>query len=84
MIKMTILDEKAKCILRLNGALVTNHEGKEVLVGLTVSESDFILTFDELEETERDINELVYMQLRHKHLTARLMQILAPDDAGLH
>jgi hypothetical protein len=77
---MTLLDEKSKFVLRSNGSLVTNNEGDEVLLGLTASESDFVLTFAERPDQDHEAAaQLLYVNLRHKHLKARVMRLLQPN-----
>lgn len=77
---MTPLDEKSKFVLQSNGSLVTNEDGDEVLLGLTPSESDFVLTFAERPEQDHEAPaQLLYVNLRHKHLKARVMRLLPPD-----
>ena len=69
---MTILNERSRLDLGSQGALVTNEHGEDVLLELTASESDFLLTFTECPEADHDVaGWRLYFQLRHRRLMQR-------------
>jgi hypothetical protein len=54
---------------------VTNEEGDDVLLGLTVSETKFVLLYERTENYPDDAMELLGRYLRNKHLAARLLRL---------
>lgn len=74
---MLDLDDARRSELLLRGALTVDDDGDEVLVGLTLAESHFYLTFEEHPVETHDTGETsLYYQLKHKHLAARSATLL--------
>ncbi|WP_070252246.1 hypothetical protein [Duganella phyllosphaerae] len=73
---MLNINHKTRIILRATGSLQINSDGDEVLTGLTLSESNFMLAVGQQEPQERDAGDMFLTnQLRHRHLVARLQQL---------
>ena len=74
---MTNVNDVAMTRLRASGALMTNDEGDDVLIGLTVSESNYFLKWeaqahDSLSHAEASL----YLLLKQRHLLARSSGLL--------
>lgn len=74
---MLHLNDVRRSELLLRGALTVDDDGDEVLVGLTLAESHFYLTFEEHPvETHESGETALYYQLKYKHLAARSAVLL--------
>ena len=79
---MLNINHKTRILLRAMGALEVNDDGDEVLAGLTLSESNFMLAIGQQEPQERDAGDMFLTnQLRHRHLEARLQQLYHQNRA---
>jgi hypothetical protein len=73
---MTMINEHCRRNLRAIGALTTNADGEEVLLGCTPAESAFLFSYTLRPPAERTPAEtLVYQQLLELHLQARLARL---------
>lgn len=71
---MLDLAEIERKILQSSGALTIDPEGDETLLGLTVSESRFVLAVERTADQNVGAAEsVVYRQLRQRHLASRQM-----------
>jgi hypothetical protein len=78
---MLNLNDGQRSELLLRGALTVDEDGDEVLLGLTLAESHFFLTFEEQPvETHATGETVLYYQLKHKHLAARSAALLGPAE----
>ena len=79
---MLNINHKTRVLLRAMGALQINEDGDEVLAGLTLSESNFMLAVGQQEPQARDAGDMFLTnQLRHRHLEARLQQVYYQNGA---
>lgn len=70
---MLAINDLTRFMLRATGAIETNDEGEEVLIGLTQAESNFFIACGQKNPSERELDEIfVFNQLKHLHLKARL------------
>ncbi len=73
---MTTLSETSRAYLLEIRALSTDSNGNEILVGLSVDETDFYLKFSELSTTNdldiSDEDRSRYLELSEKHEATRL------------
>lgn len=70
---MTLIHQRARHRLLAQGILVTNQDGDEVLKGLDVAETQYVFACAECDTACMRASEvLLYFQLRHRHLQARV------------
>ncbi|MBV6324385.1 hypothetical protein [Duganella violaceipulchra] len=76
---MLNLTDKIERFLKQTGALIKDSDGQDVLRGLSYSESSFFIEYEQNEDPSSAEREL-YLQLRKRHLSARLhaMGLSAP------
>lgn len=73
---MLNLTPQGRKTLLMCDALTSNEEGDEVLRGLTVSESCFVLRLDNNSSSSSDAAEYrLYLQLKSMHLAARALYV---------
>lgn len=73
---MLDLDDTTRTRLRAKGTLIVDDEGDEVLAGLTVAESQFLLLFEQHPSVGfASAESSLYFHLKHKHLMARCARI---------
>jgi hypothetical protein len=73
---MVALAGRDKLLLQAIGALEVDIDGEEVLVGLTASESAFVLSYPIPSGPDGTVAEtLLCLHLRQRHLCARLNRI---------
>jgi hypothetical protein len=78
------LTELSRRFLTTVGALASDASGEETLAGLTVSESDFFIMYQE----RRDLNEPLYKtdkfhRLMELHLIARQLKLVLRKSTGI-
>jgi len=77
------LSDLSRRFLTSAGALAIDADGEEILVGLTVSESDFFLMFqDQSDAKERFCKMPRFQLLMERHLIARQLAQQAKSGAG--
>jgi hypothetical protein len=82
---MLLIPENLRAVLSSSGALSVDEDGDEVLLGLTVAESAFMLVYCQSQVDERDPGEQrLFDKLQERHLAARLgkVAIIAARNSG--
>lgn len=78
---MLDLSDEQRRELMHRGALTSNADGHEVLVGLTLAESRFYIAYGRVEQSDPASDETtLYYQLKHKHLSARIGTLLKSES----
>jgi len=73
---MLNLSDRSRSFLTSAGALAVDENGDEILIGLTVSESDFFMMYQDQSDAKQRFHKMLQFQrLMDRHLAARQLRL---------